>query len=154
MQRLGLGHRCKTKGEASAKGGSRALGFQQSWQVGSGIVDPGSGPQAQWSGAQAWLLLLCGIFPSRGLNPCLLHWQADYLPLSKQGSLFFFFFLCSLSAEASKMSSVATGLKKGSPTKSKSLLASSSVGLHLRSNQCRERHPRLPMIISSEKRIP
>ena len=26
-----------------------------------------------------------GIFPTQGLNPCLLHWQADSLPLSYQG---------------------------------------------------------------------
>ena len=30
--------------------------------------------------------LLQGIFPNQGLNPCLLHWQADYLSLSHQGS--------------------------------------------------------------------
>ena len=29
--------------------------------------------------------LLQGIFPSHGSNPCLLHWQADSLPLSHQG---------------------------------------------------------------------
>ena len=29
----------------------------------------------------------CGIFPDQGLNLCLLHWQADSLPLSHQGSL-------------------------------------------------------------------
>ena len=29
----------------------------------------------------------CGIFPDQGLNPCLLHWQADSLPLSHEGSL-------------------------------------------------------------------
>ena len=29
--------------------------------------------------------LLQGIFPSQGSNPCLLHWQADSLPLSHQG---------------------------------------------------------------------
>ena len=28
----------------------------------------------------------CGIFPDPGLNPCLLHWQANSLPLSHQGS--------------------------------------------------------------------
>ena len=28
----------------------------------------------------------CGIFLDQGLNPCLLHWQADSLPLSHQGS--------------------------------------------------------------------
>ena len=30
--------------------------------------------------------LLRGIFPAQGRNPCLLHWQADSLPLSHQGS--------------------------------------------------------------------
>ena len=28
----------------------------------------------------------CGIFPDQGSNPCLLHWQADSLPVSYQGS--------------------------------------------------------------------
>ena len=28
----------------------------------------------------------CGIFPDQGSNPHLLHWQADSLPLSHQGS--------------------------------------------------------------------
>ena len=28
----------------------------------------------------------CGIFPDQGWNPCLLHWQADFLPLNHQGS--------------------------------------------------------------------
>ena len=30
--------------------------------------------------------LLQGIFPTQESNPCLLHWQADSLPLSHQGS--------------------------------------------------------------------
>ena len=30
----------------------------------------------------------CGIFPDQGSILCLLHWQADSLPLSHQGSLF------------------------------------------------------------------
>ena len=28
----------------------------------------------------------CGIFPNQGSNLCLLHWQVDSLPLSRQGS--------------------------------------------------------------------
>ena len=32
------------------------------------------------------LSFLQGIFQTQGLNPCLLHWQADSLPLSHQGS--------------------------------------------------------------------
>ena len=34
--------------------------------------------------------LLQGIFPTQGLNPCLLHWQAGSLPLSHQGSPVFY----------------------------------------------------------------
>ena len=30
--------------------------------------------------------LLQGIFPTQGVNLCLLHWQADSLPLSRQGN--------------------------------------------------------------------
>ena len=30
--------------------------------------------------------MACGIFPDQGLNPCLLHWQGNSLPLSPQGS--------------------------------------------------------------------
>ena len=30
--------------------------------------------------------MACGIFPDKGLNPCFLHWQADSLSLSHQGS--------------------------------------------------------------------
>ena len=29
----------------------------------------------------------CGIFLDQGSNPCILHWQADSLPLSHQGRL-------------------------------------------------------------------
>ena len=31
-------------------------------------------------------VLLQRIFPIQGLNQCLLHWQADSLPLNHQGS--------------------------------------------------------------------
>ena len=34
----------------------------------------------------SWHFLLQGIFLTQGLNPSLLHWQADFLPLSHQGS--------------------------------------------------------------------
>ena len=34
----------------------------------------------------------CGIFPDQGLNPCLLHWQADSQPLRHQGSPHFQFY--------------------------------------------------------------
>ena len=35
----------------------------------------------------------CGIFPHQGLNLCLLHWQADSLPVSHQGNPHTFFIL-------------------------------------------------------------
>ena len=34
----------------------------------------------------------CGIFLAQGLNLCLLHWQADSLPLSHQGSHEFYIY--------------------------------------------------------------
>ena len=37
--------------------------------------------------------LACGIFPDQGLNLCLLHWQADALSLSHQGSPILGYFL-------------------------------------------------------------
>ena len=37
-------------------------------------------------GTRAQLLTAWGLFPHQGSNPCLLHWQADSLPLSHQGS--------------------------------------------------------------------
>ena len=37
--------------------------------------------------------LLQGIFPTQGLNPHLLHWQADSLPLSHLGSPFGLFII-------------------------------------------------------------
>ena len=35
----------------------------------------------------------CGVFPDQGSNPRLLHWQADSLPLSHQGSPVKLFFI-------------------------------------------------------------
>ena len=41
----------------------------------------------QSGGTQAQLLTqACGIFLDQGSNPCLLHWQAESLPLNHQGS--------------------------------------------------------------------
>ena len=39
--------------------------------------------QEYWSGL---LFAPPGIFPTQGLNPCLLHWQVDYLLLSHLGN--------------------------------------------------------------------
>ena len=39
--------------------------------------------QGYWSGVA--ILFYRRIFPTRGSSPCLLHWQADFLPLSHLG---------------------------------------------------------------------
>ena len=44
--------------------------------------------QEEWSGFSHFLLQ--GIFLTQGSNPCLLHWQADYLSLSHMGSPMYF----------------------------------------------------------------
>ena len=94
-------------GRAGSGSGSTALGLQSSWlpapDTGSGAAGSGhrlSGcrlrTQAQGlpaldtgSGAVAHRLgcpVVCGILLDQGSNLCLLHWQADSLPLSRQGS--------------------------------------------------------------------
>ena len=52
------------------------------------VVDHGSRGQAQqlWGSSLAAPWLVGFIFPDQGLNPCLLHWEGDSLPLSHQGS--------------------------------------------------------------------
>ena len=60
-------------------------------------VAPGSGAQASVAVARASCSEAGGIFPDQGSNPCLLHWQADSLPLSHQGSPRSVFLLCVLS---------------------------------------------------------
>ena len=48
-------------------------------------------------GAQAQLPEVCGIFLDQGLNPCLLCWQLDSLPLSHQGCpMLFKYYVCCL----------------------------------------------------------
>ena len=39
--------------------------------------------------------LAYGIFPDQGLNPCLLHWEVDSLPLSHQASWYIFIHITS-----------------------------------------------------------
>ena len=51
---------------------------------------PGSGAQAQSCAHGLSCFAACGIFPDQGSNPCLLHWQADSLPLSHQAPIFTF----------------------------------------------------------------
>ena len=38
--------------------------------------------------------LVCDIFPDQESNPCLLHWQADSLPLNHQGSPVILVLIC------------------------------------------------------------
>ena len=61
--------------------GASVVGAPGLWSAGSIVVTHG---------------LSCstasGIFPDRGLNPCLLHWQVGSLPLSHHGSPLQLFF--------------------------------------------------------------
>ena len=66
---------------------SRARRFQKLQPLGprvaaSGFCSTGSKVVAHRLGCSASR----GIFPDQGLNPCPLHWQADSVPLSHQGS--------------------------------------------------------------------
>ena len=70
-------------------GGAQALGAWATGvaphglsRCGSWILDTGSVVVARGLSCSA----ACGIFPDQGLNPCLLHWQVDSLPLSPQRS--------------------------------------------------------------------
>ena len=67
--------------------GSKAEGLQKFGPVGSVV----GAPRLQSTGAIVVAhglscSTVCGIFPDQGWNLCLLHWQADSLPLSYQGS--------------------------------------------------------------------
>ena len=53
--------------------GARALGTWASVVVARGLCGAGSVVVAHGLSCSA----ACGIFPDQGLNPCLLHWQAD-----------------------------------------------------------------------------
>ena len=67
--------------------GSRALRIQERQPTGSIVAAPGL--QSTGSTAVAHGLICSaarGIFSDQGLNPCLLHWQADSLPQSHRGS--------------------------------------------------------------------
>ena len=65
---------------SSSRPTGSAVTASRLWRVGSAVVAPGLSCSAE-----------CGIFPHQGSNQYLLHWQADYWPLSHQrspGSLF------------------------------------------------------------------
>ena len=69
-------------------GGARALGMQASAAAAPRLQSTGSAVVAHGLSCSA----ARGIFPDQGLNPCLLHWQVDSLPLSHQGSPLMMFF--------------------------------------------------------------
>ena len=74
--------------------GSRVGGLQQLQGVDTVVVVPwlqSTGSTVMAHGCSR--SVACGIFHDQGLNPCLLHWQVDSLPLSYQGSLCFYFSL-------------------------------------------------------------
>ena len=56
-----------------------------------------------------------GIFPDQGLNPCLLHWQVDSLPLSHQESEapLLLLFCLSLSSQAEEQGKGPAGCARG-----------------------------------------
>ena len=67
--------------------GSRVYGLQQLLHVGSVVVVPGfqnTGSITVVHGLRC--STACEIFPHQGSNLCLLHWQANSLPPSHQGS--------------------------------------------------------------------
>ena len=74
---------------ASHPGGfSGARRFQWLQHRGSVVAAPGLYSAGSVVGAHRLSCsVACGIFLDQGFNPCLLHWQADSLPLSHQGSL-------------------------------------------------------------------
>ena len=61
--------------------------LEQLWQTGSAVAAPGLQSTSSIVVAHGLSCsTACGIFPEQGSNLCLLHWQADSLPLSHQGS--------------------------------------------------------------------
>ena len=57
--------------------GSRVFGFRQLYHMGPVSSCGSRALEHRLSHPPA-----CGISPDQGLNPCLLHWQVDSLPLS------------------------------------------------------------------------
>ena len=62
---------------------ARSLGHAGSVVLASRLQSSGSGVVTHGLSCS----VACGIFPGQGSNTHLLHWQADSLPLSHQGSL-------------------------------------------------------------------
>ena len=61
-------------------------GLQQMQHMGSVVFVPGlESTGSVFVAHRLRCYVACGIFPDQGLNLCLLHWQADSLPVSHQG---------------------------------------------------------------------
>ena len=85
----GLFSTCSVRA-SSVTTGSRTCGLQESPHMGSVVAASGlqsTDPIVVAHGLSCFVV--CGMFPDRGLNPCLLHRQVDSLPLSHQGSPMF-----------------------------------------------------------------
>ena len=113
---------CSKRGLLSSCGAwaSHCSGFSSCWAraLGRAGFSGWSQPLEQGlnsCGAGAWLLHMCGIFPDQGSNPCLLHWQADSLPLSHQRSPVLLF-----QTDYSLLGSPLNTEDTSNPTKSKS----------------------------------
>ena len=57
--------------------------------------------------------LFQGIFPTQVSNPCLLHWQADFLPLSYQGTLYMC--ICQFSSVAQSCLTLCDPMNRSKP---------------------------------------
>ena len=67
--------------------GSRARRLQKLWQMGTVVAVPGLQSTGSIVGVHGLSCSeACGIFPDQGSNPCVLHWQANYLLLTYKGS--------------------------------------------------------------------
>ena len=81
---------CQLSLVAASRGYSslQRLGFSLMWlllwSTGSGVCKASS-CRLQSTGSVVVVHGLSGIFLDQGLNPCLLHWQADSLPLEPAG---------------------------------------------------------------------
>ena len=75
------------------------------------LPDPGTGNRLNSCGTQVYLLHSMWYLPGPGLNLCPLHWQADSLPLSHQGSpSLSFMFICLVLAVACRILIAMLGL--------------------------------------------
>ena len=72
--------------------GAQSLGCVGFSSHGTWAQSCGSWAPEHWLHSGGAYSVARGIFPDQGSNLCLLHWQADSLPLSHQGGPTFLFF--------------------------------------------------------------